>query len=96
MLMNRCLRERKSFALPKRQDGTGVCRMDHGSVRYCFIRSRNELPGYKTCKFKLNGQLLHAAELSFNHPRTGERVTFNAPLPDYFGAVLEKLDKTDL
>ena len=38
MLMNRCLRERKSFALPKRQDGTGVCRMDHGSVRYCFIR----------------------------------------------------------
>ncbi len=52
--------------------------------------------GYKNCKFKLNGQLLHAAELSFNHPRTGERVTFNAPLPDYFGAVLEKLDKTDL
>ena len=49
--------------------------------------------GYKTQKFKLNGQLLHAAELSFNHPRTGERMTFRAPLPDYFEDVLKKLDK---
>ena len=49
--------------------------------------------GYKTQKFKLNGQLLHAAELSFNHPRTGERMTFTAPLPDYFEAVLKKLEK---
>ena len=49
--------------------------------------------GYKTQKFRLNGQLLHAAELSFNHPRTGERMTFRAPLPDYFEDVLKKLDK---
>ena len=49
--------------------------------------------GYKTQKFKLNGQLLHAEELSFNHPRTGERMTFTAPLPDYFEAVLKKLEK---
>lgn len=49
--------------------------------------------GYKTQKFKLNGQLLHAAELAFNHPRTGERMTFTAPLPDYFEAVLKKLEK---
>ncbi|MDY5819932.1 MAG: RluA family pseudouridine synthase [Candidatus Borkfalkiaceae bacterium] len=49
--------------------------------------------GYKTQKFKLNGQLLHAAELGFNHPRTGERMTFTAPLPDYFEAVLKKLEK---
>lgn len=48
--------------------------------------------GYKTQKFKLNGQLLHAAELAFNHPRTGERMTFTAPLPDYFEAVLKKLE----
>lgn len=49
--------------------------------------------GYKTQKFKLNGQLLHAAELAFNHPRTGKRMTFTAPLPDYFEAVLKKLEK---
>ncbi len=49
--------------------------------------------GYKNQKFKLNGQLLHAAELSFDHPRTGERMTFYAPLPDYFENVLKILDK---
>lgn len=49
--------------------------------------------GYKTQKFKLNGQLLHAAELGFNHPRTGKRMTFTAPLPDYFETVLKKLEK---
>ncbi|MFO8068661.1 MAG: RluA family pseudouridine synthase [Alkalibacterium sp.] len=35
------------------------------------------------------GQFLHAASLSFVHPRTGERLTFNAPLPDYFNETLE-------
>lgn len=37
------------------------------------------------------GQLLHAFKLSFNHPITGERMEFNADLPDYFVKVLEKL-----
>ncbi len=49
--------------------------------------------GRKDHPFKLNGQLLHAAELSLNHPRTGERMTFTAPLPDYFVNVLNKLEK---
>ena len=49
--------------------------------------------GYKNQKFKLNGQLLHAAELSFNHPRTGERMTFRAPFPDYFENILKVLGK---
>ncbi|WP_423189241.1 RluA family pseudouridine synthase [Alkalibacterium sp. f15] len=35
------------------------------------------------------GQYLHAASLSFVHPRTGERLTFNAPLPDYFNETLD-------
>lgn len=47
--------------------------------------------GYKNQKFRLNGQLLHARELSFLHPSTGERMTFTAPLPDYFEAVLKKI-----
>ncbi len=49
--------------------------------------------GYKTQKFKLNGQLLHAKELEFIHPTLNERVKFSAPLPDYFKKVLNKLKK---
>ena len=50
--------------------------------------------GYKTQKFKLNGQLLHAFRLELTHPRSGERMTFEAPLPDYFQAILAKLDSS--
>ena len=49
--------------------------------------------GHKKQKFKLSGQLLHAIELSLTHPKTGERMTFNAPLPPEFQSVLEKLTK---
>ena len=49
--------------------------------------------GYEKQKFKLNGQLLHAWKLELRHPSTGERMSFEAPLPDYFQAVLQKLDK---
>ena len=49
--------------------------------------------GYKKQKYKLEGQLLHAAELSLTHPKTGERMTFNAPLPPEFQSVLEKLSR---
>ena len=41
----------------------------------------------------LNGQCLHARALSFLHPRTGERMTFETPLPDYFEKLLDKLRK---
>ena len=40
----------------------------------------------------LTGQCLHAARLTFTHPSTGERMTVEAPLPDWFTAVLKKLD----
>lgn len=49
--------------------------------------------GYEKQKFKLNGQLLHAWKLELTHPSTGERMSFEAPFPDYFQAVLQKLDK---
>ena len=38
----------------------------------------------------LAGQCLHAAQLTFTHPSTGERITVEAPLPDWFNAVLNK------
>ena len=41
----------------------------------------------------LAGQCLHARRLSFIHPRTGERVTVECPLPDYFTGVLARLGR---
>ena len=41
----------------------------------------------------LQGQCLHAKKLSFLHPRTGERVTVECPLPDWFEAVRERLKR---
>ena len=40
----------------------------------------------------LAGQCLHARRLSFVHPRTGERLTVGCPLPDWFTAVLDRLE----
>ncbi len=39
------------------------------------------------------GQFLHAAALTLNHPRTGEEMTFHAPLPANFDTVLALLRK---
>ncbi len=49
--------------------------------------------GFAKQRFDLNGQLLHAQKLILTHPVTGERMTFEAPLPNYFTAVLQKLIK---
>lgn len=47
--------------------------------------------GIKNERFKLTGQLLHAKTLGFVHPVTGELMTFDSDLPEYFSKVLEKL-----
>ena len=44
-------------------------------------------------EFNVKGQLLHSTILEFKHPRTGEKLHFEAPLPDEFKNVLEILDK---
>ena len=41
----------------------------------------------------LAGQCLHARRLTFVHPRTGQPVTVECPLPDWFTAVLNKLER---
>ncbi|MPQ25925.1 RluA family pseudouridine synthase [Bacillus paralicheniformis] len=43
----------------------------------------------KTVDF--NGQVLHAGVLGFDHPRTGEYVEFEAPLPDDMKNLLDKI-----
>lgn len=42
---------------------------------------------------KGNGQFLHAAQLGFTHPKTGEWLEFSAPLPDIFEQTLTQLRK---
>ena len=49
--------------------------------------------GYKNNKFNLNGQLLHAIKLTFTHPTNNEVMTFDAPIPNYFTNVLNKIRK---
>lgn len=39
----------------------------------------------------LSGQTLHAYRLTLKHPRTGELLRFEAPLPAYFETILRKL-----
>jgi 23S rRNA pseudouridine1911/1915/1917 synthase len=36
-------------------------------------------------------QALHAARLAFDHPRTGKRMSFEAPLPEDFRRALAML-----
>lgn len=43
----------------------------------------------RSCPFKLTGQTLHAKVIGFVHPRTGEYLEFDTPLPDYFEHLLE-------
>lgn len=44
--------------------------------------------------YKLQGQTLHAKTLGITHPRTGEYLEIDAPLPEYFDKLLQKLDNT--
>lgn len=44
---------------------------------------------------KGHGQFLHAQLLGFTHPRTGEQMVFEAPLPDIFKKTLTDLRKKD-
>jgi 23S rRNA pseudouridine1911/1915/1917 synthase len=58
-------------------------------------RARNVRPMDRTLAARLvklaHRQLLHAVELELDHPRTGERLRFSAPVPSDFAAALELL-----
>lgn len=90
------------FKVLKRYDNYTLCEFNLKTGRTHQIRVHSKfighpivgdpVYGYKNQKFNLNGQLLHAVKLELTHPATGERMTFTAPLPDYFLNVLTKLD----
>lgn len=89
------------YAVVKRYAGYTLCRFDLRTGRTHQIRVHAKYLGHpvvgdpvygiKKQKFNLNGQLLHAFRLAFVHPVTGEDMQFEAPLPQYFTAVLNKL-----
>lgn len=47
--------------------------------------------GFRKQRIKLKRQFLHAAELAFDHPVTGERLEFKSPLPTGLQNILDKL-----
>lgn len=47
--------------------------------------------GPRDSSYHLQGQVLHAMTLGFIHPRTGQYMEFEAPLPEYFEKLLNKL-----
>lgn len=47
-------------------------------------------PVYGTKKSSSFGQMLHAKEISFIHPKTKEKMTFSCPVPEEFNRILEK------
>ena len=47
--------------------------------------------GPRKLQFEISGQALHARELTFTHPVTGETLVFEAPLPEDMRRILDKL-----
>ena len=43
--------------------------------------------------FGVESQMLHAHRLEFTHPSTGEKVMFEAPLPEYFEKIISNLNE---
>lgn len=89
------------YAVEQRSAGYTLCRFSLRTGRTHQIRVHaryighpvvgDDVYGIKKQKFALEGQLLHACRLELTHPRTGERMAFTAPLPDYFCEILKKL-----
>lgn len=74
------------------------CRLETGRTHQ--IRVHMQYIGYPVVgdekysyrkTMKTNGQLLHAYQLTFQHPRTKEQVTVDAPLPKQFEDILQEL-----
>jgi 23S rRNA pseudouridine1911/1915/1917 synthase len=78
-----------------------ACRLDTGRTNQIRIHMWEEgcpLIGERTYKRGFTGKkidalhlMLHAAELGFEHPVTGQPLHFESPLPDYFERMLNSL-----
>ena len=86
--------------LEQLSDGTSlvVCRIEHGRTHQ--IRVHMALTGHPIAGDRMYGPpeeageiplMLHAYRAGFRQPFTGEEIRIEAPLPDWAGAVKEKL-----
>ena len=68
---------------------THQIRVHMASIRHPLLG--DDVYGPEKDKFHLEGQTLHARVLGFLHPTTKEYMEFEAPLPEYFVQLIEKL-----
>ncbi len=69
---------------------THQIRVHMSSIGHPLLGDEVYAPGRKH-NFHLNGQTLHAKILGFQHPTTNEYIETDAPLPEYFTKLLNKL-----
>lgn len=92
-----------NYKVLQRYDGYTLCefRLETGRTHQIRVHAKHlghpvvgdKEYGFKNQKFNLEGQLLHAKELTFVHPSTDKKVTFTCDIPEYFTDVLNKLKK---
>lgn len=78
-------RLKKGFTYIECQLETGrthQIRVHMASIKHPLLG--DDVYGPKKSKYTLEGQCLHAKVLGFVHPRTGEYMEFEVPLPEYF------------
>ena len=86
-------RLKKGFTYIECQLETGrthQIRVHMASIKHPLLG--DDVYGPKKSKYTLEGQCLHAKVLGFVHPRNGEYMEFEVPLPEYFEKLLNKLD----
>lgn len=64
---------------------------DYGGRNPSAIKQSILLPHFRQILDLIDRQALHAAELEFEHPRTGKRIQLSAPLPQDMARVLDYL-----
>lgn len=72
------------------------CRLETGRTHQIRVHMAHighpllgdDVYGSRKCPFPLEGQTLHAKLLGFTHPRSGEYIETDAPLPEYFDHLL--------
>lgn len=68
---------------------THQIRVHMASIRHPLLG--DTVYGAPKSRFTLHGQTLHAKTIGFVHPRTGEYLETDAPLPEYFLELLKEL-----
>lgn len=89
-----CVYQNDAYALMRFRLETG--RTHQIRVHMAWIRhpiAGDPVYGIGKPELGLHSQCLHAKELTFLHPRTGEEMTLSCPLPEEFEHALKKLQR---